>query len=188
MSKNKIKKGKTYYEKLSKEYGEIIKKYNFDLKLAHAKLIGCALSGSLSEGDIDYLLKNERYIVENLKSEMSPKEFTRDGLVKAILEIGGACVKNGELSEESFNVLKKSLGIKTKKTRKDFKEQLFKSCVEKVIHRGGNTNYRVSLDDEITDENEEIPDNGTVFAVKNHKVIVFGKDYDEVIVADMIKR
>ena len=59
--------------------------------------------------------------------------------------------------------------------------------MEKIIHKGGDTNYMVSLNDEITDENEIIPDNGTVFAVKNHKVIVFGKDYDEVIVTEMIK-
>lgn len=186
--KTKTTKKQSYYQNLCKTYGEIIKKYNFDLNLVHAKLIGCALSGSLSESDIDYLLKNEKDIIESLRAEMSPKKLTRDCLVKAIIEIGGECVKNGELSEESFKVLKESLGIKTKKTRKDFKEQLFKSCMEKVIHKGGNTNYMVSLDDEITDENEEIPDNGTVFAVKNHKVIVFGKDYDEVIVADMIKK
>lgn len=167
----------------------MIKKYNFDMNRVHIMLFNSVLKGTLSESDVEYLLKNESAIIDSLRAEMSPKELTRDCLVKAIIEIGGECVKNGELSEESFKVLKESLGIKTKKTAKDFKNlRLFKSCVEKLIHKNGDTIYRVELGDEITDENEEIPDDGTVFTVKNSKVIVFGKDYDEIVAVENLKK
>lgn len=176
-------------EELNSFMKKTILKHDFDMNSVHAELFYLALTEALSEKDVDYLLNNEKDIIEDLRSEMSPKELTRDCLIKAIVEIGGACVKNGELSEESFNVLKESLGIKTKKTRKDFNGlPFFKTCIEQFVHRGGDTSRKIILKDEIINPDEIIPDNGTVFSIRvgngRGSIITYGKDYEEITVVE----
>lgn len=125
---------------------------------------------------------------EEKEADEESVETPINGLIKAIIEVGSACVKNGELSEDSFNILKESLGVKTNKKRKDFNTRLFKTCVEQFIHRGGDTSRKITLMDEITNPGEIIPDNGTVFTAdikgSTIDIIVFGKDYEKILVTE----
>jgi hypothetical protein len=149
-------------EKKRRYFKEVILKYKFNLKGARVFLALHEIpSGNITEDDYLWYREHEAELVDELRI-----------YVHEILH----GIQNLETQKQA------------KKTLKDFKFRLFKSCIEQYTHKGGDTTKKVIFKDEITNQNEVIPDDGTVFTVdinsKQTDVIVFGKDYEKIVVAE----
>lgn len=151
------------YKVLKPMFKNVILQTHFDLKKARHYLAFYEFAtGNITAEEYEWFREHEKELIEECKIDVH-------NLLHAIQNI-----------EAKSNL----------KTLKDFKFRLFKTCVEHFTHKGGDTTRKVIFKDEITNPNEIIPDNGTVFTVDIHDkqidVIVFGKDYEKIVVAENV--